>query len=318
MDQAEVENITLRHLYEAFFSGERSYNLYKVREEVGWDDGAYWKVVDYLTHQHLIKAWMMGGNYIITSYGTIHAEENSLVPEELQKENQRIRTAALDILANIYEESESSFADVHIQTLTDKIGVDAHSLVNNLEVLEDLDYVDPVTMSSFEITYKGLDAVKEWRQRLGLVAEFERIFEMSPQPRGRALQKLFAKVVEKYGWSEEEGARTPHEEMDVIVHKEREYYLVECKWEKDPVEAPVVRELSGKLSNREGVQGMIVSMSGYTSGAIQQAEEYASSRVILFFGTEDVRSLIYKRSSFNVLLNSKYQQLITRRKILFA
>lgn len=317
MNQAEVESITLKHLYEAFFGDERSYNLHRIREEVGWDYGAYWKVVDYLTHQHLIKGWTMGGNYIITSYGILHAEENGLAQEELQRENQRIRTAALDILANVHEESGSPFANAHIQTLTDKMGVDAHLLVKNLRVLEDLEYVEPVTTGSFKITYKGLDAVKEWRQQLELAAEFERVSEMSPQPRGRALQKLFAKVVEKYGWSQEEGARTPHEEMDVVVHKEREYYLVECKWEKDHIEAPVVRELFGKLNNREGVQGMIVSMSGYTSGAIQQAEEYANSRVILFFGPEDVRSLVYERSSFDTLLNSKYQQLITRRKVVF-
>jgi len=69
MNQAEVADITLSHLYVAFFNNEGSYNLHKVREEVGWDDGAYWKVVDNMTHQLLIKSWTIGGNYTITPHG---------------------------------------------------------------------------------------------------------------------------------------------------------------------------------------------------------------------------------------------------------
>ena len=141
---------------------------------------------------------------------------------------------------------------------------------------------------------------------------------MSPQPRGRAFQKLFAKIIGRDGWSQEEGARTAHEEMDVIVHREREYYLVECKWEKDPMEAEVVRELYGKLSNRVGVQGIIVSMASFTQGAIKQAEDYANSRVILFFGPKNLHKMVYGQISFAALLTAKYQQLITRKKVEFS
>ena len=203
-----------------------------------------------------------------------------------------------------------------IQIIADKIGADANKLIHNLNVLKDTGYVESAPMG-YKITLQGIDAVKKWRKRVELVTEFEQISEMSPQPRGRALQKLLAKVFEQYGWSQEEGVRTSHEEMDVIVHKEREYYLIECKWEKDHIEADVVRELFGKLNNREGVRGIIVSMSGFTSGAVKQAEEYANIRVILFFGPEDVRSLVYERSSFDTLLNSKYQKIITRKQVLF-
>jgi hypothetical protein len=105
--------------------------------------------------------------------------------------------------------------------------------------------------------------------------------------------------------------------MDIIVYKEREYYLVECKWEKSPIEASIIRELYGKLGNRIGVLGMVVSMSGFAGGAIKQAEQYANEKVILFFGPQDIHSLVYETSSFEKLLNDKYQQLITRRKVIF-
>jgi hypothetical protein len=105
--------------------------------------------------------------------------------------------------------------------------------------------------------------------------------------------------------------------MDVVIHKNRDYFLIECKWEKDPIEAGVVRELYGKLGNRIGVQGVVISMSGFTKGAVQQAEDYAGSRVILLFGPEDIKQIIYRRASFDTFLNDKYQHLVTRRKILY-
>jgi hypothetical protein len=67
--------------------------------------------------------------------------------------------------------------------------------------------------------------------------------------------------------------------MDVIVWREREYYLLECKWEKEPIE-----------------------------------EAYASQRVILLFGEEGIKRLVYGKESFTGLLNIKYRQLATKRK----
>ncbi len=141
---------------------------------------------------------------------------------------------------------------------------------------------------------------------------------MSPQPRGRALQKLVAKVIEQHGWGQDESVRTSNEEMDVIVFREREYYLLECKWEKDRIEAAVIRELFGKLNNRIDVRGIVVSMSGFTEGAVKQVEDYISHRIILLFGGEDIRTLFYGQATFDDLLNAKYKELVTKRKVEFS
>jgi len=265
----------------------------------------------------MIRARAMGGYYEIDANGAIMAEKEGISPEEITKENQHIRTVVLDELAKVYEKG-GSFADAYIETMSRDLGIDINLLVNNIQILEDLDYVETVSMGSFKISYKGIVSVKEWRQRSSFAEEFEQISEQKPQPRGRALQKLLAKVIEKDGWTQKEGVRTSNEEMDVIVYKESEYYLIESKWKKDPIEADIVRELFGKLSNRIGVQGIIVSMSGFTEGAIKQATDYVSQRVILFFGPDDVHSLIYGRLSFDEQLNEKYQKLITKKKISFS
>lgn len=317
MTHSDIEATILGRLYRAFFLEDVGANLHEIRESGGWDEAIFWKTVDYLTHQDLISEWTMGGNYKIDPNGVVYAEKNGLAPTELMAQNEHVRTLALDFLARAYEESASRYSSVHIDTLAQDTGSELLVLANNMLVLSDLGYVEPTTIGFYGITYQGLEAVDDWRQRKGRAEEFEAITEMSPQPRGLAFQKLFAKLVETSGWRQEESARTSHEEMDVILHKEREYYLVECKWEKDRVGASVIRELHGKLSNRVGVQGIVVSISGFTSGAVKQVEEYANSRVILLFGPEDVRSLIHANSPFEDLLNAKYQQLITRRKAVF-
>ena len=140
---------------------------------------------------------------------------------------------------------------------------------------------------------------------------------MKPQPRGEAFQRLFAKVVEQNGWSQQESVRTPHEEMDVVIYRGREYYLAECKWERDPIQAPVVRELYGKLGNRAGMQGIVVSMSGFTKGAMKQVQDYKNDKIILLFGREDVYSLIYERASLDELLAEKSSMLVIRGMVVF-
>jgi hypothetical protein len=121
-------------------------------------------------------------------------------------------------------------------------------------------------------------------------------------------------MIAQQGWETDEGVRTSHEEMEVIVWREREYYLLECKWEKDTIEAGVVRELFGKLGNRVGVNGIVMSMSGFAKGAAEQTEDYAGQRVILLFGEEGIKGLVYGQKRFTDLLDIKYRQLATKRK----
>jgi predicted Mrr-cat superfamily restriction endonuclease len=140
---------------------------------------------------------------------------------------------------------------------------------------------------------------------------------MSPQGRGKELQKLFARMVEQHGWLQEEGVKTSNEEIDVIIHRDREYYLVECKWEKGPIEAKVIREFHGKLTKRADVRGIVVSMAGFTSGAEEEVRNYTGSRIILLFGKIDTENMIFNRVEFEELLNEKYKNIITRRQVVF-
>ena len=316
MKHTEIEKTILSNLYEAYFLGQSGSNLNQIRENGGWDDNLFWKVAERMTHDSLIKASAMGGSYKITSDGILSAERQGLAPQELKTQNDRVRKLIMDVFVKTYED-DGIWAEEYIDSLVRKTGQDEYSIAQNIRILEDYSHIES-TGGGYKITHHGLDKMEELRKKNLVSAEYKQIREMNPQARGRALQKLFAKIVEQYGWLQEEGVRTSHEEMDVIIYCEREYYLVECKWEKDSIEADVIRELYGKLGNRIAVHGIVVSMSGFTTGAVKQAEDYAGQKVILLFGLGDIDNMITGQANFGELLNTKYKELITHKKVVFA
>lgn len=302
----------MQQLYEPFFMSFDGANLRDWRDEQGFEGVAFYNLLDRMSDAGFITGGF-GGNYRITGRGAVRAEQLGVTPDELTRTNQKARNDILLALAKVYEEKGRLYS-AYKWDLEKELSIAGNILTGNLRVLGELGYAEPTQNTGHRITDYGLDAVAEYKKTRGIADEFERILELAPRPRGRALQKLVARIIGQQGWEADEGARTSHEEMDVVVWREREYYLLECKWEKDPVEASVVRELFGKLGNRVGVNGIVMSMSGFTKGAAEQAEGYAGQRVILLFGEEGIRKMVYGREKFTDLLNIKYKQLAMKRK----
>lgn len=316
MREASTQSFVLRALYEAFFHEDAPVDLDKIRDEMHINETAFWGVVDKLEADGLIKTRAAGRSYRVAAHGVLAAEESGLAPEDLIQQNRHIRTVILDELIRVYDENRW-FSDSNVEILAKNTGLNVYAVVFNLKVLNDLGYVKPTAISSYAPTELGEEAVRDWRQRTELLAELDRIKVLRPQQRGREFQKFFAKVVGLSGWSYEEGVRTSHEEIDLIVHKNRDYYAVECKWEKKRIEGSVVRELFGKLGNRTDIRGVLVSMSGFTSGSVKQVQDFANANLILLFGQEDLNAMIEGKSSFDDLLGEKHHQLVTRKVVLY-
>ena len=159
--------------------------------------------------------------------------------------------------------------------------------------------------------------MKVWKESQAVVDMFEEISKMKPQPRGVRLQDLVAEIAEHQGWNKEVSVKTSNEEIDVIIYQGRDFFLIECKWEKNPIEAKDIRDFYAKLAKRDGVKGIFISMSGFTAGAEEVVLDFMGDRTVLFFGLEDIRSLIYENVSLEDLINEKYKQLVTKKKVLY-
>ena len=137
-----------------------------------------------------------------------------------------------------------------------------------VRLLNDLGLVDGPGGGFLHLTQGGVAQAQSWGIQKARNEELDRVTDLDPSSRGREFQKVLASALEEAGWGAVEGLRTTNEEIDVFISQGREYYLVECKWLKDPVEAAVVRELYAKIKNRTGVQGVLASMSSFTAGEI--------------------------------------------------
>lgn len=254
--------------------------------------------------------------FAITAHGFSCLEREGLIPEEVVNENRKLRVRILETLAPLYE-SEGAYANVPREQLAG-IAESEKVLHANIDVLAYWGFIIHDNNWRYRINLRGLDYLDYERERRRLVQEFESLSGMPPQQRGRELQRLLARVLEQNGWKQEEAVRTPSEEMDVIISREREYYLLECKWERKPIGAPIIREFYGKLSNRADVRGIVVSMSGFAKTAVKQVEDYANAKLILLFGNKDTRSMIQDFVPFERLLNQKYDELVKRRRVIFS
>lgn len=172
--------------------------------------------------------------------------------------------------------------------------------------------------------YVATDAGVAEAQRLkGARAHVEHYFSLkdgtsfSPQERGHELEKLIEVISGSDGWESDRQVRGSGEEQDLVLHREREYYLVECKWLRDPVEAGVVREFAGRVEARAGVGGVAMSMSGFSAGAVEWARGKQSTCILLLFGPEDVESLVKQRRKFTELLSEKVHAVVMRRQVVW-
>ena len=315
MSQLEIENSILRTLYEKWSQSDRTNNFHTLLEQTGLDENAFDKLMARMEHSNFLHEHGIG--YTITPHGILYVEEKEIVPKELARRNRDARNLLLESLATIYDqEGPSTFT--HYTELSNEYELDEELVLNNLELLLQFNCVEHPAVGCYRITQYGLERIEDYRRRNAIAEEFERISEMQPHPRGRTLQKLLANLFEHQGWSQLEGLRTSNEEMDLILYKGREYYFIECKWEKDPIETEVADKLIGKLVRRPDAKGIIISMSGFSKGIVKAVKDNANIRVILLFGPEDLRSIIYGQTKFEELLNEKYKQFVTRQEVVFA
>jgi hypothetical protein len=318
VNEDQIRLRLLQSLYETYFLTTDKADVGFVLESEGCDKTAFENLLDRMEDEGLFQPFGMGGYFFeLTPRGAIVCEDNGIVSQALIEANQKARIEILLALAEVYRK-HGSLHTLFNPDLYRKTGLSDTQATANLLVLHGLYLAEPFGNAGSRITLSGLDFLQEQLKRRAVSDEFEQISVMPPSARGRALEKLVAKLAEADGWEQEHSVKTSNEEIDVIVSQLREYYLVECKWEKKPIQSKVIQGLIGKLSSRIGVNGIAASMSGFSKGAQSRVREHMTQRVILLYGPEDITSLVYGRRSFDDLLNTKYNALITRKKVEFS
>ncbi len=299
-------------LYSAYFGGG-ILSINSFAREKGLDGLELRKLVASLEVDGILTT--EGPGVSLTAIGVVHCEDHGIGAEKRGEYND-LRYRIVKALEAEYNEHGPGGGS-HLDSMAKDLGVDRVEIYRQVRLLDQLGLVDGPGGGFLHLTQGGVAQAQSWRAQKARNEELDRVAGLDPASRGREFQKIFARALEEAGWNAVEGLRTSNEEIDAFLSRGREYYLVECKWLEDPVDAGVVRELYGKIKNRAGVQGVLASMSSFTKGASQTAERYANDRLILFFGETDVRSVIDQPANFESLLEEKIGALVMPGEVVF-
>jgi hypothetical protein len=316
MDRTEIENHILHHYYICREKGIKSPINILVDKIPGANKSLFENVMEKMEKKGLLQDLQPGYYAEIAGLGINEAETLGLIPKERVDLNYLVRFQILDFAAKVEDDLESdSWAEISELKLDVAAG---HSGLDfNFLFLKELNLITGDSGRYYRITGSGTRNLEKWRGQFRFQTEYDRISKLAPQARGREFEKLVTEIIKFAGWEAEHDVQTSFEQMDVVIHKEREFYLIECKWEKKPIESGVVNELFGKLSKRTLTNGILFSMSGFSSGVDKNVESLTGKKAILLFGEKDIKKLILNPSSFEDLLNEKFTVLISQRKVVF-
>ncbi len=198
MIKSEIEKTILAALYEAWSVSDDDCNLHSIREQRGWGEIEFEKVLDRMEHGNLIEPRSVI-THAITSRGIIYAETNNIAPVDMAQKNKSARTRIVEALLTIYDE-QGPHAEAHYTTLARMQSLDEDVAMKNTHVLSVSGYLEEQSAGCYKLSYLGHEAGADYIRRNAIADEFDQVSEMKPQQRGRALQKLLAKILEQQGW----------------------------------------------------------------------------------------------------------------------
>lgn len=316
MNETEIENKILQYVYN-FWETHSGNTIYALFSEIPEIDKDYLRrIAEKLEEDKLIEGVGTGVSCRITPDGIIETEKRELILIDKVKRYEDIRYKILEAASEAYE-LEGRYGTFSSSVLIEKHKINKFEFDRNARFLNDSGLIEGEAVGAYTSTSYGREKFKLLERQHFFSKEFTRISELTPQTRGIELQRLISKVLEYVGWQQEEGVKTSYEEVDIIIHQNREFYLIECKWEKEPIGTPAVTHLRDKLNRRMGTNGILMSMSGFAKTSCQNIEESTGQNLILLFGKEDIEELISNPNSFEDLLNEKYKELVTRRKVVW-
>jgi len=316
MTREEIENEILVGLYTEWenHTGGTVYTFFGRLD--GVDEEYYTRVALGMERASLIDGVGKSMRCEIRAHGIIEAEARNLVPREKIEKYQYLRYLMLSAAATAFEERPDD--EVNAADLISQFSLNDTDFFNNSRFLADAGLLHFSNAWYFRITDLGIEQNRRWALLKSLEAEYAAVADLPPNTRGIQFQSLIARALASEGWNTNEGSRTSYEEMDIFIDKNGAYYLIECKWTNTPISTDATSHLLAKLGRREGVRGILMSMAGFTAGAVTSVQDASHSKIILLFGKGDIEQIINRPSSFDTLVAEKEREFVTRRNALWS
>jgi hypothetical protein len=141
----------------------------------------------------------------------------------------------------------------------------------------------------------------------------------SPHRRGTAFETFLLRIFRAAGFRAELDTKIAEpRQTDIVASYGEQTYLVEAKWEKNPVSVEVVDSVEARLRRTvPSVIGVIISMSGFSRTVISEVISKRRDRAILLLDRNDIEVLIEDPGNLSWMLRSKCNSLIREGKVNF-
>jgi hypothetical protein len=136
-----------------------------------------------------------------------------------------------------------------------------------------------------------------------LKAELLGLYQLSPQSRGYAFEKLLCDIFNVYGLAAREPFRLRGEQIDGSFQLSNETYLLEAKWQGDQTGVADLHTFHGKLEQKAAwTRGLFISNSGFTADGLVAFGR--GKRVICMDGL-DLHTTMHREIPLNHVLDRK-------------
>jgi hypothetical protein len=136
--------------------------------------------------------------------------------------------------------------------------------------------------------------------------------ETNPQRRGRALEGVLNDLFRAYDILIAENFTRKGgddvgivEQIDGVVEIDNQMYLVEMKWWEAPLGPGEVAQHISRLMLRNGVGGIFISSSDYTSAALEACRDFLQHRVLVLCTVREIVDLLNREGDLVAMLRTK-------------
>lgn len=117
---------------------------------------------------------------------------------------------------------------------------------------------------------------------VALKRDFEQLVPLAPQSRGFAFEKYLNDVFDFFDLDPRRSFKLTGEQIDGAFTFEHLDYLVEAKWQNDPVNASMLHSFAGKVSEKfKATVGLYISFNGFSADALAAGGSNVKSMILM-------------------------------------
>jgi len=253
------------------------------------------------------------------------------VPKRMQEKYPRSAYSKYDVMRNVLGELEDQNNSEVINTIVsnfyrmrravDEDVPDTKKAKRMLDEFREIVGDDPIEKEiekrqreqSKKKYQEATQANMHYRKRLeelnGKFLNLHTTTEMTNQQRGYALEDLFCDLLELNELEYKRPYRHPGEQIDGHMRYEKFDYLLETKWEKNPISQDALSVFDGKIRGKaQSTRGLFIAANGFDDNAVQKYSG-DSPRIILMTG-EDLALILSGRIDFQDGMKTKVEAIV--------